>query len=98
MPEYQREGRLIPLSKNKGKDEAQLKDIRPIIVRSHIAKVMEKAILAKAESMAPHILKTGLYQTGFMKAQSTATHVSKLLGLGPGESPYLLPLVLASLQ
>ena len=65
VPEYLNEGRLIPLSKNKGKDEAQLKDIRPIIVRSHISKVMEKAILAKLERHAPHILKTGLYQTGF---------------------------------
>ena len=40
---------------------------------------MEKAILAKIETLAPHILKTGLYQTGFKEAQSTATHVSKLL-------------------
>jgi hypothetical protein len=53
VPEYLREGRLIPLSKNKGKAEAQLKDIRPIIVRSHIAKVMEKALLAKIERPAP---------------------------------------------
>jgi hypothetical protein len=79
VPEYLREGRLIPLSKNKGKAEAQLKDIRPIIVRSHIAKVMEKALLAKIERLAPHLLKTGLYQTGFKEGHSTAIHVSKLL-------------------
>jgi hypothetical protein len=30
LPSYLREGRLIPLSKNKGKDMATLKDIRPI--------------------------------------------------------------------
>ncbi|MFN9904584.1 MAG: hypothetical protein ACK56F_00480, partial [bacterium] len=79
VPKYLQEGRLIPLSKNKGKDEALLKDIRPIIVRSHIAKVMEKAILAKLDLIAPHILKTGLYQTGFKEGQSTAIHVAKLL-------------------
>ena len=65
MPKYLQEGRLIPLSKNKGKDEARLKDIRHIVVRSDISKIIEKAILAKLERHAPHILKTGLYQTGF---------------------------------
>ena len=79
VPEYLNEGRLIPLSKNKGKDEAQLKDIRPIVVRSHISKVMEKAILAKIEKEAPHILKTGAYQTGFKEGKSTAIHATTLL-------------------
>ena len=49
IPRYLREGRLIPLSKNKGKDMATLKDIRPIVVRSHLAKILEKATLAKIE-------------------------------------------------
>ena len=49
IPSYLREGRLIPLSKNKGKDMATLKDIRPIVVRSHLAKILEKATLAKIE-------------------------------------------------
>ena len=48
----------MPLSKNKGKDMATLKDIRPIIVRSHLAKILEKATLAKIESLAPHLLAT----------------------------------------
>jgi hypothetical protein len=50
------------LSKNKGKDQAELKDIRPIVVKSHIAKILEKAIMAK---VAPHLLQTRIYQTGF---------------------------------
>ena len=58
IPHYLREGRLIPLSKNKGKDIAALKDIRPIVVRSHLAKILEKATLAKIESTAPHLLAT----------------------------------------
>ena len=43
IPKYLYEGRLVPLSKNKGKDKAELKDVRPIVVRSHVAKILEKA-------------------------------------------------------
>ena len=32
----------MPLSKNKGMDQAELKDIRPIVVRSHVAKILEE--------------------------------------------------------
>ena len=56
MPKYLYEGWLVPLSKNKGKDQAELKDIRPIVVRSHVAKVLEKAIMAKVAALAPHLL------------------------------------------
>ena len=58
IPNYLKEGRLVPLSKNNGKDMATLKDIRAIIVRSHLAKILEKATLAKIESLAPHLLAT----------------------------------------
>ena len=61
IPNYLKEGRLVPLSKNKGKDLAGLKDIRPIIVRSHLAKILEKATLAKLELLAPHLLGTKQY-------------------------------------
>ena len=54
IPKYLYEGRLVPLSKNKGK--AELKDIRPIVVRSHLAKILEKAIMAKVAALAPHLL------------------------------------------
>ena len=56
VPKYLYEGRLVPLSKNKGKDQAELKDIRPIVVRSHLAKILEKAIMAKVAALAPHLL------------------------------------------
>jgi hypothetical protein len=56
IPQYLYEGRLVPLSKNKGKDQAELKDIRPIVVRSHVAKILEKAIMAKVAAAAPHLL------------------------------------------
>ena len=51
----------MPLSKNKGKDQAELKDIRPFVVRSHVAKILEKAIMAKVATDAPHLLQTRIY-------------------------------------
>ena len=65
IPKYLYDGRLVPLSKNKGKDQAELKDIRPIVVRSHVAKILEKAIMAKVAEVSPHLLQTRIYQTGF---------------------------------
>ena len=79
IPKYLYEGRLVPLSKKKGMDQAELKDIRPIVVRSHLAKILEKAIMAKVASLAPHLLQTRIYQTGFKEGTSTATHISRLL-------------------
>ena len=79
IPDYLKEGRLVPLSKNKGKDLAGLKDIRPIIVRSHLAKILEKATLAKLEQLAPHLLATKQYQTGFKHATSTASNIARFI-------------------
>ena len=56
-----------------------LDEIRPIVVRSHIAKIMEKAILAKMKDGAPHLLASQIYQTGFKEGKSTAIHASRLL-------------------
>ena len=69
----------MPLSKNKGKDQAELKDIRPIVVRSHVAKILEKEIMAKVADLAPHLLQTRIYQTGFKEGTSTAAHISRLM-------------------
>ena len=89
IPEYLNEGRLVPLSKNKGNDQALLKDIRPIIVRSHLAKIAEKALLAKMVSTAPHLLHTARYQTGFKEGTSTASNAARLLQLvHPGKSKW----------
>ncbi len=56
-----------------------LDEIRPIVVRSHIYKIMEKAILAKIKEEAPHLVASQIYQTGFKKGKSTAIHASRLL-------------------
>jgi hypothetical protein len=56
-----------------------LDDIRPIVVRSHISKIMEKAILQKIKDTCPHLIDTKVYQTGFKEGKSTAIHASRLL-------------------
>ena len=56
-----------------------LDEIRPIVVRSHIAKIMEKAILAKIKEEVPQLLESRMYQTGFKEGKSTAIHASRLL-------------------
>ena len=68
IPLYLYDGRLVPLSKNKGLDQAELKDIQPIVVRSRVAKILEKAIMAKVAAAAPRLLQTRIYQTGFKGA------------------------------
>ena len=56
IPKYLYEGRLVPISKNKGMDQAELKEIRPIMVRSHVAKILEIAIMAKVAALARNLL------------------------------------------
>ena len=56
IPRYLYEGRLVPLSKNKWMDQVELKDIRPIVVRSHVAKILEKVMMAKVATLPPNLL------------------------------------------
>ena len=79
IPTYLREGRLVPLQKTLTKGPVKLDDIRPIVVRSHISKIMEKAILAKVRESCPHLIESKVYQTGFKEGKSTAIHASRLL-------------------
>jgi retron-type reverse transcriptase len=77
IPSYLTKTRLIPLSKNKGLAQGAFDDIRPIAVRSHISKIMEKAILNRLQlDDNKHILATKNYQAGFKAAQSTAQNIS----------------------
>ena len=51
-----------------------------------MAKILEKAIMAKVAATAPHLLQTRIYQTGFKEGTSTATHASRLLSqIHPGQ-------------
>jgi hypothetical protein len=47
IPDYLKVGRLVPLQKTLTKGPCGLDEIRPIVVRSHISKIMEKAILER---------------------------------------------------
>ena len=61
IPTYLREGRLVPLQKTLTKGPVKLDDIRPIVVRSHISKIMEKVILAKVRESCPHLIESKVY-------------------------------------
>ena len=79
IPEYLRVGRLVPLQKTFTKGPCALDEIRPIVVRSHLSKIMEKAILERVKSQYPHLIASKVYQTGFKEGKSTAIHASRLL-------------------
>ena len=72
IPEYLRVGRLVPLQKTFTKGPCNLDEIRPIVVRSHLSKIMEKAILERIKSQYPHLIASKVYQTGFKDGMSTA--------------------------
>ena len=79
IPEYLNIGRMVPLQKTATKGPVALDEIRPIVVRSHISKIMEKAILAKITETCLHLIDSKMYQTGFKDGKSTAIHISRLL-------------------
>ena len=79
IPGYLRVGRLVPLQKTFTKGPCNLDEIRPIVVRSHLSKIMEKAILERIKSTCPHIISSKVYQKGFKDGKSTAIHASRLL-------------------
>ena len=79
LPEYMRQGRLVPLSKVKESNNVKVGDIRPIVVRSHLSKIVEKALLERIKKHSWHLLETQYYQTGFKDGQSTAANMSRIL-------------------
>ena len=44
-----------------------MRDTRPIVVKSHLLKVIEKVIMMKLKATDSELLKVGTYQTGFKK-------------------------------
>ena len=61
LPEYMRQGRLVPLSKAKESNNVKVEDIRPIVVRSHLSKIVEKALLERIRKHSWHLLETQYY-------------------------------------
>jgi len=70
---------LGSLEKRVTRGPVTLEEIRPIVVRSHESKIMEKAILAKINGSCPHLIESKMYQTGFKEDKSTGIHISRLL-------------------
>ena len=58
-------------SKKKALDVVEVEDIRPIVVRSHLTKITEKAILERILTKHPHLFKTDRFQSGFKQGLST---------------------------
>ena len=76
IPEHLKTARLVPLTKIKGQTTASIHDVRPIMVKSHIFKVMEKAILMKIKSSKSRLLTSGSYQNGFKEKRSTCNNLA----------------------
>ncbi len=61
ISEYLLVGRLAPLHKTFTKWPCNLDEIRLIEVKSHLCKIMEKAILEQIKSTCPHIISSKVY-------------------------------------
>ena len=76
--------KLIALSKST-KSVEKLDNMRPIVIMSHITKILEKAFIAKIKATSSNLLKTGHCQMGFKEACSTQNNF-----------PYVIHNILAS--
>lgn len=65
IPDHLKDARLVPLTKTKGTSLATIHNVRPIMIKSHIFKVMEKVILNKIKNERSKMLMSGDYQNGF---------------------------------
>ena len=65
LPAFLNIGRQVALSKTSNSEEARFDDIRPILIKSQLTKVIEKPILAKIKERDSKILHTAAYQAGF---------------------------------
>ena len=64
------------MTKIKGATTATIHDVRPIMIKSHIFKVMEKAILTKIKRERSKLLTSGNYQNGFKEQRSTCNNLA----------------------
>lgn len=56
-----------------------LNDIRPIVVKSHLTKIIERALLGKINESSRHLLANGPYQRGFKEGFSTLHNLAEVL-------------------
>ena len=76
VPDHLKIARLVPLTKIKGSSTATIQDVRPIMIKSHIYKVMEKVILNKIKGERSRLLTSGNYQNGFKEQRSTCNNLA----------------------
>ena len=79
IPDHLKRARLVPLTKIKGSSVATIEDIRPIMIKSHIFKVIEKAILNKIKQSSSTLLSSGDYQNGFKEQRSTSNNLAQVV-------------------
>ena len=53
IPVYLRTGRMVPLQKTASKGPVALDEIRPIVVRSHISKIIKRQYLPRSMNVLP---------------------------------------------
>ena len=68
--------RLVPLTKIKGRSVASVEEIRPIMIKSHLFKIIEKVVLNKIKSTRSTLLHSGDYQNGFKEQRSTCNNLA----------------------
>jgi hypothetical protein len=61
FPEYFLNGRLVPLSKKPSSKVVELGDIRPIVIKPHLTKICEKAVLNKIKQINSKLLDSDSY-------------------------------------
>lgn len=80
IPDYLKEAKLILLSKSSS-PETTVDNTRPVMVLSHLTKIIEKCIKNKLEEMGSKMLETGSYQSGFKQGMSTQKNLATLLNM-----------------
>lgn len=71
LPLHLSNGRLITLSKEHNRNVTAVENTRPIVIRSHISKVVEKALKFKIDKEHKHLLETASSQAGFKQGLTT---------------------------
>ena len=79
FPEYFLNGRLVPLSKKPASKVVELADIRPIVIKPHLSKICEKAVLIKIKQIDSKLLDSDSYQAGFKEGHSCHNNIAAVL-------------------
>ncbi len=75
MLDYLKEAKMILLTKTNSA-EARIENTRPIMILSHLTKIIEKCIKLKLEATSSQLLGTKSYQAGFKAGISTAKNLA----------------------